>query len=64
MPLYRSEEDKVVAGVCGGLAEYLGVNSTIIRAVTVLLILTPFLVIPLYLAGWFFLPAKSKVDEK
>lgn len=37
--LYRSQDDKVLAGVCGGLAEYFEVDATLIRlvwAVTVL----------------------------
>jgi len=29
--LYRSENDKKIAGVCGGIAEYFGIDSTIIR---------------------------------
>lgn len=29
--LYRSTKDKKLAGVCGGLGEYLGVDSTLIR---------------------------------
>lgn len=29
--LYRSEHDRVIAGVCGGLGEYLNVDPTIIR---------------------------------
>ena len=29
--LYRSNVDKKIAGVCGGLAEYLNVDSTVIR---------------------------------
>lgn len=35
--LYRSSKDKKLAGVCGGLAEYLGMDSTILRVVWVLL---------------------------
>ena len=31
--LYRSTTDKKIAGVCGGLAEYLSVDSTIIRLI-------------------------------
>ena len=31
--LYRSNTDKKIAGVCGGLAEYLNIDSTIIRLV-------------------------------
>lgn len=29
--LYRSEQDKMLAGVCGGLGRYIGVDSTVIR---------------------------------
>ena len=29
--LYLSEDDKKIAGVCGGIAEYLEVDSTLVR---------------------------------
>jgi phage shock protein C len=29
--LYRSRTNRVVAGVCGGLAEYFGVDTTVVR---------------------------------
>lgn len=29
--LYRSDTDKMLCGVCGGIAEYFNVDSTIIR---------------------------------
>lgn len=29
--LYKSEEDKIILGVCGGIGEYLGVDPTLIR---------------------------------
>jgi phage shock protein C len=35
--LYRSRNDKMLAGVCGGLAEYFGIDPTIIRLLFVLL---------------------------
>ena len=34
--LTRTEEDKVVAGVCGGLARYFGMDSTLFRIIFVL----------------------------
>ena len=37
--LYRSKEDRKIAGVCGGLAKYLGIDSTLVRLLAVLLIL-------------------------
>ncbi|MCB0061924.1 MAG: PspC domain-containing protein [Caldilineaceae bacterium] len=29
--LYRSRSDRMIAGVCGGLADYFGIDSTLIR---------------------------------
>lgn len=29
--LYRSDENKMLAGVCGGIAEYFGIDPTLIR---------------------------------
>jgi len=37
--LYRSREDRQIAGVCGGLAEYLNTDTTIIRLLFVVLTL-------------------------
>ncbi len=34
--LYRSSTDRVFAGVCGGIAEYLGLNSMGVRILFVL----------------------------
>ena len=35
--LYRSKKDRVFAGVCGGIGEYLGVDPTVIRLLAVIL---------------------------
>ena len=34
--LYRSKSDKKLAGVCGGLAEYLNMDPTVVRLIWVL----------------------------
>lgn len=34
--LYRSKADVKISGVCGGLAEYIGIDSTIMRLVWIL----------------------------
>ncbi len=31
--LYRSETNKVICGVCGGIAEYLAVDPTVVRLI-------------------------------
>ena len=35
--LYRVNEGKVIAGVCGGLAEYLNIDATVIRLIWALI---------------------------
>jgi phage shock protein C len=55
--LYRSQSDRVVAGVAGGMAEYLGIDPTIVRILWVLAFLpggVPGLV--LYLLCWLVMP--------
>lgn len=37
--LYRSRKDKMLAGVCGGLAEYFDVDPSLVRLACVLLCL-------------------------
>ena len=59
--LARSETDKQIAGVCGGLAEFLGVDSTIVRLAAVILAIYPGAIIGgvvAYLVAWFIMPAR------
>lgn len=58
-PLTRSASDKFVAGVCGGVARSLGVDSGLVRIVTVVLGLFFGIVVPIYLAMWLVLPLES-----
>ncbi|HIX72664.1 MAG TPA: PspC domain-containing protein [Candidatus Anaerobutyricum stercoripullorum] len=37
--LYKSSQDKMLTGVCGGVAEYFGIDSTIVRLVMAFLTL-------------------------
>ncbi|MFZ5651896.1 MAG: PspC domain-containing protein [Bacillota bacterium] len=57
--LYRSDFDKKLSGVCGGIARYLGMDSTIIRLVLILLTLV-FHGIPVifYLLAWILMPGE------
>jgi phage shock protein C len=57
MPLHRSRTNKVIAGVCGGVAEFLGWNPTLVRVLWV--ILTPttlFAGFIVYLLLWLLMP--------
>lgn len=35
--LYRSRKDRILFGVCGGLAEYIGIDPTIVRILWVII---------------------------
>jgi phage shock protein C len=37
MPLYRSRKHKLIAGVCGGIADWLGWDPTVVRIAYVIL---------------------------
>jgi phage shock protein C len=53
--LYRSRDEKMLAGVCGGLAEYFKIDPVLVRAIFVALLLTgPGA--PLYLVLWIIVP--------
>ena len=62
--LRRSATDGKIAGVCGGLAEYFGVDSTAIRLVWVILSILFGAVIGgviAYLVAWFIIPRSNDV---
>ncbi|NUR75391.1 MAG: PspC domain-containing protein, partial [Thermoleophilia bacterium] len=54
LPFERSGGDRVVAGVCGGLASTLGVDATLVRLVFALLSLAGGAGILLYVALWVY----------
>lgn len=53
--LYRSKKSRIIAGVCGGIGEYLGVDPTLIRLFWVLLSLEG-IGIPGYIMAWIIIP--------
>lgn len=54
--LTRSGSDKIVAGVCGGLAEYLQIESVYVRLAFVLLFFATGIGIPIYVLLWIVMP--------
>jgi phage shock protein C len=58
MPLYRSRRHRILAGVCGGLADWLGWNVTLVRLlyVFVSVISVAFPGILAYIILWIFMP--------
>ncbi|MDD4050653.1 MAG: PspC domain-containing protein [candidate division Zixibacteria bacterium] len=56
--LYKSRTDRKIAGVCGGLAEYMDVDSTVIRLGTLLVMLMTaiFPMVIVYIIGCIIIP--------
>jgi len=54
--LVRSKTNKVIAGVCAGLGDYLGFDPTIIRVLFVVLLFGDGFGLLLYLILWFLMP--------
>jgi phage shock protein PspC (stress-responsive transcriptional regulator) len=59
--LYRSGENRILGGVCGGIGEYFNVDPTIVRLIWVLLTIASFgSGILFYLIAWFIIPRNLK----
>ena len=63
--VYRSQEDKIIGGVCGGLGEYFEIDSTILRlgwvAITIFSGIVPGVLI--YIVALLIIPRKPAVDR-
>ena len=60
--LYRSDADKMIAGVCGGIAEYFTLDPTLVRIGYILLsVFTVFSGVLAYLILWIVVPKKKKL---
>ncbi len=61
-PLRRSTENRVIAGVIGGIAEHFAMDATLLRAVYTLvsIISAAFPGILVYLVLWLVIPERGK----
>ena len=57
--LYRVREGRVVAGVCGGLAAYFGIDPTLVRLAVALVTVFGGAGILLYLCAWIVIPEEG-----
>lgn len=60
--LIRSESDRMVAGVAGGLAQYLNIDPALVRIGFVLLAVFGGSGLIIYLAMWLIVPTESRVS--
>ncbi len=58
--LYRSNSDKIIAGVCGGLGEFLNIDPVLIRLAFVLATVFGGAGFVIYVAMWLLIPAEGE----
>lgn len=54
--LYRSRTDRMLAGVCGGLGQYYGIDSTWVRLIFILFLLAGGSALLAYVILWIVVP--------
>jgi phage shock protein C len=54
--LYRSRKNRVLAGVCGGIAEYFNLDPMIIRLAWIIISLAYGFGIAAYIIAWLLIP--------
>lgn len=60
--LYRSGQNKMIAGVCGGIAEYLEIDPTVIRLLWIVFTILSlgFGGVLAYILAWIIMPKNPK----
>lgn len=61
--LTRNETDKMIAGVCGGLAAYLNIDPVLVRLAFVILLFASGIGIPLYIILWIIMPSSATAGQ-
>ena len=62
--LYRSRRNSMIAGVCGGLGEYLNVDPTIMRLAAVLLVFADGIGLIAYIIAWIIVPRNPELEAE
>lgn len=65
--LYRDPDNKILGGVAGGIAAYMGWDATIVRIVMLLILILPFIRFPIvfvYIICWMLIPMARTASEK
>ncbi len=61
--LYRARSERMLAGVCGGLGKYLGIDPTLVRLLFVLSIFLTFTTtLFLYFVFWLIIPEEPTLE--
>ncbi len=60
---YRSRQDRVLFGVCGGIAEYTGVDPVTVRLIFSIAFFIFWLGLLVYIVAMFKMPVEPKVEK-
>lgn len=61
--IYRSCQNKIIGGVCGGLGEYFEIDPIIFRLIFVILLVSAGTGLLLYIIAWIIIPLDPKCPE-
>lgn len=59
--IYRSKEESVIAGICGGIAEYFAIDPVLVRLIWLALIFFGTMGVFLYILAWIIIPLKKEL---
>ena len=62
--IYRSKENRILAGVCGGIGDYFDVDPTLVRIIFVLLAIWGGIGILLYIICFIVIPESNSMKEE
>ncbi len=58
--LFRSRTERMIAGVCGGIAQYFNLDPTIIRLIFILLLFAGGAAFLIYIIMWIIVPLEPE----
>lgn len=61
--LYRSKNDRMIAGVCGGLADYFNVDSSLVRLAVLFIFLFQGIGLAAYIIAWIVMSEEPVENE-
>jgi len=62
--IYRSRKDFMIAGVCGGIAEYFEIDSTLVRLLAILVVLLGGVGVIAYIIAWIIIPQNPEQETE
>jgi len=61
--LTRSETDRIIAGVCGGLAAYMNMDPVLVRLAFAVLLFASGIGLPIYIILWVIMPLADDLNR-